>query len=820
MRSYSVSLDQVLRARERRVDLQNKMLKDAGQGCCLVCLTLNIAGDIKRTPMTRMLFDRGMADLGSLCFNIVDNYVLDDITGTEAFWLLCEDASYVKRKLEAAEDAFPAARLYDFDVLMPGGQKLSRSISRRCLVCDAPAVECARSRRHGLDAVRSATGELLKEFCASELAAAACDSLLDELYTTPKPGLVDMMNCGAHTDMDVPLFEKSAECLRPYFHDAAMLGMNGCSMKELRERGLAAEKEMFDATGGVNTHKGLIYSMGLFLAGMGRTLAEASKKSDEKGEVTADTAVRFASALALEDAEKMLAISAAEPATNGGTVYSRYGIKGAIGEAASGFPDALYCYSRLTAYRAAGYGNPGALAFCDSMAVLDDTNLLHRGGPEGLAFARKAAGDITALPADKREEALKKLDTEMISRDLSPGGSADMLALAYLIERWHGLYGYDLYDIAEGFSVEGQVRSIRPVGNGHINDTYLVECGPDGEGHRYILQRINHEVFHDPMQLMENIVTVTEHLRKKILAEGGDPQRETISVIPARDGGILQISDGRYWRMISFIENTYTCEVVESAEEFIEAGCAFGQFQARLADLPAGSLHETIPGFHDTRLRFSELIRTIKEDPEKRVKTAQPEIDFVMEREYIADLLNDRIRAGEVPLRVTHNDTKINNVLMDRDTGKAICVIDLDTVMPGYAVNDFGDAIRSGACTGKEDESDPARISLDLCLFRSFAQGFIKGCRGSLTADEIQLLPEGALVMTFECGLRFLTDYLQGDRYFKTDYDTHNLVRCRTQLRLALDMEQKLPQMHEAIRTLDWWRNNEQLCSTGNTNMV
>lgn len=157
---------------------------------------------------------------------------------------------------------------------------------------------------------------------------------------------------------------------------------------------------------------------------------------------------------------------------------------------------------------------------------------------------------------------------------------------------------------------------------------------------------------------------------------------------------------------------------------------------------------------------------------------------------------------------------------MDRDTGKAICVIDLDTVMPGYAVNDFGDAIRSGACTGKEDESDPARISLDLCLFRSFAQGFIKGCRGSLTADEIQLLPEGALVMTFECGLRFLTDYLQGDRYFKTDYDTHNLVRCRTQLRLALDMEQKLPQMHEAIRTLDWWRNNEQLCSTGNTNMV
>ncbi len=803
MRSYSVSLDQVLRARERRVHIQNKMLEDAGPDQCLVCLTLNIAGDIKRTPMTRMLFDRGMADLGSLCFNVIDNYVLDDVTGTEAFWLLSEDASHVKRKLEAVEDSFPAARLYDFDVLVPGGQKLSRSIGRRCLICDAPAVECARSRRHGLEAIRSATDDLLKEFCASALADAAYRSLLDELYTTPKPGLVDMTNCGAHTDMDVPLFKKSAERLRPYFHDAALLGMNGCSMKELRARGLAAEKEMFDATGGVNTHKGLIYSMGLLLAGMGRVLTEASVISEKPDEVTAETAISYAAELAREDADNKFRESAAEPVTNGGKVYSRYGKKGAVGEAASGFPDALHCYSSLTAYRAAGYGNPGALAFCDSMAVLDDTNLLHRGGPEGLDFARKSAADISALPADKREEALKELDAEMISRDLSPGGSADMLALAYLIERWHGLYGYDLYDIAEGFSVEGQVRSIRPVGNGHINDTYLVECGPDGEDHRYILQRINHEVFHDPMQLMENIVTVTDHLRKKILAEGGDPQRETISVIPARDGGVLQIADGRYWRMISFIENTYTCETAESPEKFREAGRAFGQFQARLADLPAGSLHETIPRFHDTVWRLDELIRAIEEDTEKRVQTAQPEIDFVMKREYIADLLNDRIRAGEVPLKVTHNDTKINNVLMDRDTGKAVCVIDLDTVMPGFAVNDFGDAIRSGACTGREDEDDPARISLDMSLFRSFAEGFIEGCRGSLTADEIQLLPEGALLMTFECGIRFLTEYLQGDRYFKTDYDTHNLVRCRTQLRLVMDMERKWHQMQEVIKTLD-----------------
>ena len=225
MKSYSVDLGQMLEARERRVAIQNKMLEGAGPDKCLVCLTMNIAGDVKRTPMTRMLFDAGTEELRSLGFSILKEFSLDEVTGSEAFWLLDEEGTRVKAMLEEVEDSFPAARLYDFDVIMPGGSKLSRAEGRRCLICDSLAAECARSRRHGLEEVKRATADLLRGFCARRLAEAAHDSLLDELYTTPKPGLVDMNNNGAHTDMDVPLFEKSADALAPYFEDAALLGI-------------------------------------------------------------------------------------------------------------------------------------------------------------------------------------------------------------------------------------------------------------------------------------------------------------------------------------------------------------------------------------------------------------------------------------------------------------------------------------------------------------------------------------------------------------------------------------------------------------------
>ena len=453
MKSYSVDLGQMLEARERRAEIQNNMLRKAGHGECLVCLTLNIAGDVKRTPMTRMLFDEGVAEFEALGFEIRDSLFIDEVTGSEAFWLTAEEGSKVKRQAEAIEDSFAAARLFDFDVIEPDGRKLSRAEARRCLICDRPAAECARSRSHGLDQIKHATGRLLADFCAKKLAKAAYDSLLDELYTTPKPGLVDLNNNGSHADMDVRLFEKSAEALLPYFEDAARLGMEGCGMAELRERGKAAEQEMLAATGGVNTHKGLIYSMGLLLAGMGRYLREESRCTEDsprtgEGACTGEdscaeesprfegkSCTEYAAALAKEDAEIQLKKAGADPCTNGGAAYKEYGAKGATGEAAGGFSGARYCLGRLIKYREAGFEEPGTLALCDIMAMLEDTNLLHRGGREGLAYVREEASRIAAMPAEERVEALRDLDAEMVKRGLSPGGSADMLALAFFLER-------------------------------------------------------------------------------------------------------------------------------------------------------------------------------------------------------------------------------------------------------------------------------------------------------------------------------------------------------------------------------------------------
>ena len=455
MRVQKITLEQVLCARDRRVEIQNKMLMKAvpAENYCLVCLTMNIAGEIKRTPMTRMLFDRGAAEFSALDPEVIDSRIIDEPAGTEAFWLVRGEPADVKTRLEAIEESFPAARLFDFDVLVRDehagtASKLSRAACRTCLVCGGPVAECARSRRHGLDTVRKATDELLMEYCADVLAEAAYSSLLDELYTTPKPGLVDLMSCGAHADMDVALFEKSAESLKPYFHDAALMGMGGCSMKELRTRGLDAEKEMFEATGGVNTHKGMIYSIGLLLAGTGQTLTEYGSGSAYDGSF-ADECIRRAAALAMEDAEAMLQKSAGEPSTNGGHVLKEYGAKGATWEAATGFPDAVYCANRLKYYESLSdrytgrhdqsYRDSraaGALAFCDIMAVLEDTNLLHRGGEAGLEFARKEAAEIRKLnDYDARIRALSELDSEMTAHNLSPGGSADMLALAFFINR-------------------------------------------------------------------------------------------------------------------------------------------------------------------------------------------------------------------------------------------------------------------------------------------------------------------------------------------------------------------------------------------------
>lgn len=347
------------------------------------------------------------------------------------------------------------------------------------------------------------------------------------------------------------------------------------------------------------------------------------------------------------------------------------------------------------------------------------------------------------------------------------------------------------------FAVEGRLMERRPYGNGHINDTFLLVYEiPEGVKKRYILQRMNHDIFRKPQELMENIVNVTEYLRKMIISQGGEPERETLNVVKTRDGkSNYRDSGGNYWRMFLFIEHTVCLEKVESAKDFYDSAVAFGNFQRMLADYPAETLHETIPNFHHTPSRFRAFQKAVQEDKLGRAALAREEIAFAMEREKDTPVLTDLLAAGQLPLRVTHNDTKLNNILFDEESRKALCIIDLDTVMPGLSHYDFGDSIRFGASTGEEDERDLEKIELDLSLYEAFTKGYLEGCGGRLTDKEIETLPMGAKLMTYECGIRFLADYLEGDVYFKIHRDGHNLDRARTQFKLVADMEAKWDDM-------------------------
>lgn len=351
------------------------------------------------------------------------------------------------------------------------------------------------------------------------------------------------------------------------------------------------------------------------------------------------------------------------------------------------------------------------------------------------------------------------------------------------------------------FPMGGTVVRTEPYGNGHINDTFLLTVREeDGKEKRVILQRMNHEIFKKPVELMENILNVTSYLRKKIEEEGGDPERETLNVYTADTGlPYYRDSDGNYWRAYKFIEDATSYDAVEKPEDFYESAVAFGHFQKMLSDYPASTLHETIEGFHDTKARFERFLQVVREDRLDRAQYVRDEIQFVLDRREAADFLGREQKEGLLPLRVTHNDTKLNNIMIDNKTGKAVCVIDLDTVMPGLAVNDFGDSIRFGASTGAEDETDLSKIECDMGLFEIYTKGFIEGCEGRLTKNELECLPMGAKVMTFECGMRFLTDYLEGDVYFKIHRENHNLDRCRTQFKLVEDMEKKWDQMREIV---------------------
>lgn len=357
----------------------------------------------------------------------------------------------------------------------------------------------------------------------------------------------------------------------------------------------------------------------------------------------------------------------------------------------------------------------------------------------------------------------------------------------------------ELLTIAKQFRLSGDMVKIEPYGNGHINDTFLLSMNQEGKEKHYILQRMNKDIFKNSDELMENIVHVTSFLKDKIEKQGGDPERETLQVILTRDGRTYYKEDGGDgWRVYPFIRDTISYDA-GGREELNKSGIAFGNFQYLLSDFPAKELHETIPNFHNTVNRFANFKKALEEDVMGRAKEVEPEVQFILDREADCYFFGNLLEKGEVPLRVTHNDTKLNNVLFDKDTGKAICVIDLDTVMPGFAAHDFGDTIRFGASTAAEDEKDLQKVSCDMELFEAYFDGFMEGCRGSLTKREVETLPMGAKIMTFECGMRFLTDYLEGDTYFKTHYEGQNLDRTRTQLKLVKDMEDKWEIMEKIV---------------------
>lgn len=347
-------------------------------------------------------------------------------------------------------------------------------------------------------------------------------------------------------------------------------------------------------------------------------------------------------------------------------------------------------------------------------------------------------------------------------------------------------------EIAKQFSLQGSPVSSHPHGNGHINETYLVTTD---NGYRYILQKMNHTVFRDIPGLMNNLAAVSAH----IAARDPDP-RHSVRAVPTADGiPYLLTPEGDYWRVLSFVENSYSPESVDSADDLAQAGYAFGRFQNLLSDFPAETLTETIPDFHNTPKRLDALIAAAEKDPLGRLKDVEAEYRFFLDRKSDCAIMTDLAARGELPVRVTHNDTKLNNVLFDRDTHEPLCVVDLDTVMPGLVANDFGDTVRFGASTAAEDEQDLSRVSVSLEYYKAFSEAFIRTCGDRLTETELKTLPLGAKLMTMENGIRFLTDDLLGDVYYHISRPRQNLDRARTQMKLVADMESKWEEMNRII---------------------
>ena len=350
------------------------------------------------------------------------------------------------------------------------------------------------------------------------------------------------------------------------------------------------------------------------------------------------------------------------------------------------------------------------------------------------------------------------------------------------------------------FTFDGPVTGAEICGNGHINSTYIITV--EG-GKRYILQILNTDIFKDPVGVMNNIVAVTDHIRAGLVKAGEDAERGTLRVIGTTDGqnGYTD-EDGRFWRAYDFVEGTVCRLTMDSPETFTRVGEAFGDFQRRLADFDASKLIESIPNFHNTKNRYANFLAALERNASGRAHLIEEEIKFITDRADKCSLIVDALADGSLPLRVTHNDTKLSNILLDETTEEAVCIIDLDTVMPGSALYDLGDSIRSGASSAAEDEPDLDKVHFLPEMFKVYARGFIKGCGGALTEKEISMLPDGGYMLTLEQAIRFLTDYLDGDTYFHVDYPEHNLVRTRTQIKLVADMEACMEEMRAFVKGL------------------
>ena len=359
----------------------------------------------------------------------------------------------------------------------------------------------------------------------------------------------------------------------------------------------------------------------------------------------------------------------------------------------------------------------------------------------------------------------------------------------------------EIKDIVSQFAYSGTPVSSKVCANGHINSTYFVDCvDENGQKHRYVLQAVNTAVFKEPDHVMENIVEVTAHIRAKLEDEGKETEQGTVNIIFTKDGHYSYTSeDGKYWRTYMFVKgNNY--QFADTPNLMEKVGKAFGHFQMQLSDFDASSLYETIPNFHNTVSRIEDFKRAVSDDLAGRAVEISDDVRFILDREDKCGYIMSGIESGRFPLRVVHNDTKLNNVMMDPVTDEERCVIDLDTVMPGSVLFDFGDAIRFGASSASEDEKDLDKVFVRLEMFEGYVKGFIAGLEGALTEQEIAALPMGAYIITLEQAMRFLGDYLNGDTYYRTKYPDHNLDRARNQMKLVADMEMKMDAMNEIIK--------------------